>query len=503
MKIYRRINPRSSHTRALSVLSLCLLGASCAVGPDFKKPASPDVATYTPQPLSTTVATPNVAGGAAQSFVDGSDLSGDWWTLFHSQPLNALIDEALKNNHDLKAAQAALKAAREHVLAQKGAYYPSVSGGYSASRQKQSNLISPTPNENVFQYNLFTPEVSVSYTPDIFGLNQRTVESLQAQEQQTRFQMVATYTTLTSNVAVTAIELGATQAQIDATNDLIDANLRMVDILKYQLRKGYANGLDLAAQQSQLEQERATLPPLVKQLAQQRDLLAVLVGRFPEQAPEDKFELSSLTLPEEIPVTLPSKLVAQRPDVLQAEENLHSASAQIGVAEANRLPNLQLTADVGATALMIGQTFAPGTGFWEIGAQLAAPIFDGGNLMHQEHAARDAYIQALEQYRSTVQTAFQNVADTLAALEQDALALKTAAAAEDAAKVTLDLSERQLKDGYTNYLAVLNAEQAYQQARINRLQAQANRFADTAALFQALGGGWWNRADLAGGKHEK
>ena len=289
------------------------------MGPDFKKPTPPDVGAYTPQPLSTTVATPNVAGGAAQSFVDGSDLSGDWWTLFHSQPLNALIDEALKNNHDLKAAQAALKAAREHVLAQKGAYYPSVSGGYSASRQKQSNLISPTPNENVFQYNLFTPEVSVSYTPDIFGLNQRTVESLQAQEQQTRFQMVATYTTLTSNVAVTAIELGATQAQIDATDDLIAANLRMVEILKYQLRKGYASGLDLAAQQSQLEQERATLPPLVKQLAQQRDLLAVLVGRFPNQAPEDTFELSSLTLPEEIPVTLPSKLVAQRPDVLQAE----------------------------------------------------------------------------------------------------------------------------------------------------------------------------------------
>jgi outer membrane protein TolC len=198
-------------------------------------------------------------------------------------------------------------------------------------------------------------------------------------------------------------------------------------------------------------------------------------------------------------VSLPSKLVAQRPDVLQAEENLHSASAQIGVAEANRLPNLQLTADAGSTVLMIGQTFAPGTGFWEIGAQLAAPIFDGGNLMHQEHAARDAYVQALEQYRSTVQTAFQNVADTLAALEQDALALKTAAAAEDAAKVTLDLSERQLRDGYTNDLA----EQAYQQARINRLQAQSNRFADTAALFQALGGGWWNRTDLTGGKHDK
>lgn len=503
MKTYIPANSRPSRARALSVLTLCLLSASCAVGPNYKKPAPPDVSAYTPQPLSTTVATPNVAGGEAQRFVEGGDLSGDWWTLFHSPPLNDLIDEALKNNHDLKAAQAAIKAAREHVLAQKGAYYPSVTAGYSASRQKQSDLLSPAPNESIFQYNLFTPEVSVSYTPDIFGLNQRTVESLQAQEQQTRFQMVATYTTLTSNVAVTAIELGATQAQIDATNELIDANTRMVEILKYQLKKGYASGLDLAAQQSQLEQERATLPPLVKQLAQQRDLLATLVGRFPNRAPTDKFELASLTLPQDIPVSLPSKLVAQRPDVLQAEENLHSASAQIGVAVANRLPNLQLTADAGSTALMIGQTFAPGVGFWEIGAQLAAPIFDGGNLMHQEHAARDAYVQALEQYRSTVQTAFQNVADTLAALEQDALALKTAAAAEDAAKMTLDLSQRQLNDGYANYLAVLNAEQTYQQARINRLQAQANRFSDTAALFQALGGGWWNRVDLAGGKHDK
>jgi outer membrane protein TolC len=241
MKMHDWANAPPQRSRVLAVLTLCLLSASCAVGPDFKKPAPPAVSAYTPQPLSTTAATPNVAGGEAQSFVEGSDLSGDWWTLFHSQPLNELIDEALKNNHDLKAAQAAIKAAREHVLAQKGAYYPAVSAGYSASRQRQSDLISPTPDQNEFQYNLFTPEVSVSYTPDVFGLNRRTVESLQAQEQQTRFQMVATYTTLTSNVVVTAIELGATQAQIDATNDLIDANTRMVDILKYQLKKGYAS----------------------------------------------------------------------------------------------------------------------------------------------------------------------------------------------------------------------------------------------------------------------
>jgi NodT family efflux transporter outer membrane factor (OMF) lipoprotein len=480
----------------------CLLSASCAVGPNFKKPAPPDVSDYTQQPLATTDSA-NVAGGEAQRFVKGGDISGDWWTLFHSQPLNALIDESLTNNHDLKAAQAALTAAWEHVVAQKGAYYPQVSGGLAASRQKQSAALSPTPNDNSLQYNLFTPQVSVSYTPDVFGLNRRTVESLKAQEQQIRFEMIATYTTLTSNVVATAIQEGALQMQIDATHQLIDINANMLQILRYQLKKGYANRLDVAAQESQLAQVAATLPPLVKQLAQQRDLLAVLVGRFPNQTPDDKFELSSLQLPQDIPVSLPSKLVAQRPDVLQAEENLHSASAQIGVAVANRLPNIQLTADAGSTALAIGQVFAPGNGFWAIGAQLAAPIFDGGTLLHQERAARAAYVQAAEQYRSTVLTAFQNVADTLTALQQDADGLNKAAAAEAAARITLDLSQRQLKDGYINYLSLLSAEQAYQQARIALLQAQANRYADTAALFQALGGGWWNRAELTKDSHGK
>jgi NodT family efflux transporter outer membrane factor (OMF) lipoprotein len=484
---------------ALLVLTL----AGCAVGPDFKKPAAPAVSDYTAEPLSATSATPNVTGGEAQRFVKGSDIAADWWTLFHSAPLNALIDESLRNNPDLKAAQAALSVAMEHVRAQEGAYYPSVSAGASASRQKQSVLISPTPDANIFQYNLFTPQVSVSYTPDVFGLNRRTVESLAAQEEQTRFQMAATYTTLTSNVVVGAIQLGALQMQVDATRQIIDVDTNMVKILRYQLAKGYASKLDLAAQESQLAQVAAALPPLLKQLAQQRDLMAVLVGRFPNQAPADTFELSTLQLPQDVPVSLPSKLVAQRPDVLQAEENLHAASAQIGIAVANRLPNIQLSADAGRTALAIGQVFAPGTGFWSLGADLAAPIFDGGNLLHQERAARAAYVQAAEQYRSTVLTAFQNVADTLTVLDQDADGLKQAAAAEEAAKVTLDLSQRQLKDGYTNDLALLNAEQAWQQARINLVQAQASRYADTAALFQALGGGWWRRADLDEGTHDQ
>jgi NodT family efflux transporter outer membrane factor (OMF) lipoprotein len=346
-------------------------------------------------------------------------------------------------------------------------------------------------------FNLFTPEVSVSYVPDVFGLNRRTVESLQAQAEAVRFQMIATYNTLTANVVVTAIQQGSVQLQIEATRELIDINTRILEILRYQFAKGYANGLDVAAQESQLAQVAATLPPLLKQAAQLRDLMATLAGEFPSQAPEGTFELASLQLPQDLPVSVPADLVEQRPDVRQAEADLHAASAKIGIAAANRLPNIALTAATGSSALAINQLFTSGTGFWSVGADLTAPIFQGGSLLHQERAARAGYVQAAAQYRSTVLTACENVADTLAALAQDAEELKAAAAAADAAKVTLDLAHRQWQDGYADYLALLSAEQAYQQARVSLVQAQASRYADTAALFQALGGGWWNRQALA------
>jgi NodT family efflux transporter outer membrane factor (OMF) lipoprotein len=475
--------------------SVVLLVAGCAVGPDFKKPAAPVVSRYTPAPLSATVATPDVAGGQAQRFVEGGDVSHDWWTLFHSTALNALIDESLKNNADLKAAQAALRVAHENMLAQRGAYYPNLAANFSATRQSQSGTLAPTPNNNSFLYNLFTPQLSVSYVPDVFGLNRRTMESVKAQEESVRFQMIATRVTLSTNVVVAAVQEGALQAQIDATHQLIDINTHMVEILQRQLDKGYASGLDLAAQKTQLAQTVATLPPLRKQLAQQRDALAVLVGRFPNDAPNESFDLAQLQLPQDLPVSLPSALVAQRPDILQAQANMHAASAQIGIATANRLPNIVLSANVGSTALAMNQVFQSGTGFWGFGADITAPLFQGGALLHQERAAKAAYVEAAQQYRSTVLTAFQNVADTLTALDQDAEALKAAASACDAAKVTLDLSERQWKDGYASYLSLLGAQQGYQQARISLIVAQANRFSDTAALFQALGGGWWHRSE--------
>ena len=478
---------------------LSALLSGCLVGPNFKKPAAPDVNGYTSTALSETSSTDSVAGGEIQHFRN-IDIPGEWWALFHSKALNNLIERSLRANPDIKAAQAALTVARENVLAQKGAFYPTISGGFSASRHKTSNEVSPATASGALYYSLYTPQVSVSYVPDVFGLNRRTVESLQAQAQQARFALIASHITLSSNVVAAALQEASLRAQIDATRQLIAISSNLVQVVRDQLAKHAVTRADLAAQESQLAQINATLAPLEKQLTQQRDLLAALSGGFPSEKLAEEFELTSLQLPQKLPVSLPSQVIEQRPDVRQAEENMHSASAQIGVAVANRLPNFNLTADAGTMAVTAAKVFSGGAGFWDLGASVTQPIFQGGTLLHKERAARAAYVQAAEQYRSTVVSAFQNVADTLSALQHDADALKSAASASDAARVTLDLTRRQLETGAAgeaNQLALLNAEQTYQQAVINLVLAQANRYADTAALFQALGGGWWNRAKLA------
>jgi len=481
-------------------IAALLLVPGCMVGPNFKKPAAPEAGGYTPSPLSATNSA-NVTGGEAQQFSREINIPGEWWTLFHSRPLNDLIERSLKANYDIKAAQAALTVSRENVLAQKGAFFPSISASFFAGRHKTSQEVSPFTASGALYYSLYTPQVSVSYVPDVFGLNRRTVESLAAQAEQARFALAASHITLSSNVTAAAIQEASLRAQIDATRQLIAISSNLVQVVRNQLAKHAATRADLAAQESQVAQVSATLPPLLKQLTQQRDLLAALSGGLPNQELSEKFELSSLQLPQKLPVSLPSRLVEQRPDVRQAEENMHSASALIGVAVANRLPVFNLTADAGTMALTASKIFSSGAGFWDLGAGVTQPIFEGGTLLHKERAARAAYVQAAEQYRGAVITAFQNVADTLNALQRDADALTAASAAANAAKVTLDLTRQRLETGgagEANQLALLNAEQTYQQASLNLVQAQANRFADTAALFQALGGGWWNCVDLAG-----
>jgi NodT family efflux transporter outer membrane factor (OMF) lipoprotein len=487
---------RPFRRRAFLLTILAFTLAGCAAGPDFKPPAPPRANGYLPHAPGATVAA-DTTGGEAQTFEVGGDIPGDWWTLFHSPALSALVAQALKNNHDLKAAQAALRVAHEDVLAQRGSFVPAVSAGFNASRQKDpSSALAPVPSNNAYLYSLFTPQLSISYTPDLFGLNRRTRESLQAQEQAARFQMIAAWTTLTSNVVVTAVQEASLREQVQATRELVALEKKSLALLQLRFEKGDASKLDVAAQQSQLAQTESGLPALVKQLAATRHALAVLIGAFPDQAPAESLTLADLHLPKNLPVSLPSKLVAQRPDVRQARANLHAASATIGIAAAQRLPSLDLTANAGSTALAISKVFTSGTGFWGVAASLTAPIFEGGQLMHQERAAKAAYVEAAEQYRGTVLTAFQNVADTLVALDQDARALQAASQAERAAKTTLDLSQLQLKHGYIGTFELLAAQQSYQQARIALFEADASRFADTAALYQALGGGWWHHPEM-------
>ena len=492
-----RVQPRIAGFAAM--FTVLMLMAGCAVGPNFQKPGAPKVDGYSPEPLPAQTASGDVHGGEAQRLVQDMDISAQWWTLFHSKALNDLVEQAIKKNPDLESAQAALRVARENVYAQEGALWPSISANYSATGQKvPGELGSPTAS-GAYTYSLHTAQVTVGYTPDVFGGTRRQIESLKAQADSQCFQLEAAYLTLTSNVVVSAIQEAGLRGQIDATWKIIEIETHSLELLKRQYSLGQVARADVVAQEAALAQTQATLPSLEKQLAQQRDLLSRLTGRFPSDALTEKFEISSLELPQELPVSLPSKLVEQRPDVRSAEEQVHAASAQIGVAVANRLPNISLSANYGTSATAISQLFTPGTGFWALGANVAQPIFQGGTLLHRQRSAEAAFDQAAAQYRSTVLTAFQNVADALHAIQSDADAVKAALAAEKAAAQSLDIARRQLELGDISYLALLNAEQTYQQASLNLAQALSNRYADTAALFQALGGGWWNRSDVPAG----
>ena len=469
------------------------LVSGCSVGPDFHSPAAPAVDGYTRQPSIAKTASAETPGGEEQRFVTGQEIAHQWWMLYESPQLNALIEAAIKTNPTLAAAQAALRQAMELVYAQQGFFYPNVQINLSPSRQRTSATLAPPLNTNQLTYNLFTSQVSVGFTPDVFGGNRRQVESLRAQADAQRFQLEATYVTLTSNVVTAAVQEASLRAQIAATEEIIGISTKSLTLVRRQFELGAVAGLDVAAQEAALAQVKQTLPPLQKQLEQNRNLIIALAGALPSEDLGEQFELAALHLPQDLPVSLPSKLVEQRPDVRAAEAEMHSASADIGVAIANRLPQFTITAAYGGTSTMFSQMYANRNPFWSVVGNVAQSLFTGGTLLHQQRAAEAAFEQAAAQYRSTVITAFQNVADTLYALQTDAERLQAAVLAERAAKRTFDLTLKQQELGYVNYLALLSAQQAYQQALITRVQAQANRLSDTAALFQALGGDSWNR----------
>jgi NodT family efflux transporter outer membrane factor (OMF) lipoprotein len=474
---------------------MCVFGAAltaalgACVGPNFHHPANPTVQRYTAEPLAATTGSAPGIGGAAQRFLEGQDVPRNWWTLFGCEELDALVNEALRANPDVSSAQATLRQALENTAAQRGSYFPIIQGSFDATRNRDAvGVLQPTLNSGTPLYNLFTPQVSVSYVPDVLGANRRAVESLAAQAEAARFQLDATYLTLTANVVTTAIQEAGLRAQIRSTQHVIALERESRDVLGRQLALGAVAEADVYAQEAVLAQLEGTLPPLSKQLHQARDQLAVLTGHLPAEATPVRFELDQLVLPTDLPLGVPSQLVERRPDVRAAEAQLHAATAQVGVAIANLLPQLTITGNIGSTATLFSDLLKPGTGFWSIGANATQTLFEGGTLIHRKRAADAALDQAGAAYKSAVLTAFQNVADALHALDADGDALAAASRAENAARKSLEVAHRQLQLGSVGYLALVNAEQTYSQAVASWTQARTSRYTDTAALFQALGG---------------
>ena len=502
-------------SRSTVLVTSAALAASCAVGPRYHQPEAPANPGYTQAPWPESTASAPVQGGEIQRLISGRDIPFEWWELFKSPALNALVERAFRANPTITAAQAALVQAQEMVYAQRGYFFPTFAANYNFQRTKIAgnftvddspgtqgngdNLNPPlldlqnSPHTAPLFYNFHTAELTVGFVPDVFGANWRQMESLAAQTDAQRFALEATYITLAANVVAAAIQEASLRAQIEATRQIIAAEEKSLQILRDQFRLGLAMRIDVAAQETALAQAEAALPPLQKQFEQTRDLIRALVGNLPNQDVTETFALDGLRLPPELPVSLPAKIIEQRPDVRAAEAQLHAANAQVGVAVAAMLPQLSITGAYGGNADQFGWMFRRGGPFWNLVGNVTQPLFEGGTLLHRKHAADDALKQAAAQYQSSVLTAYQNVADALHASLSDADALAANVRAEQAAKVTYDLARRQMEVGYVNYLILLNAETTYQQAVILRVQAQAMRYGDTVALFQALGGGWWNR----------
>jgi NodT family efflux transporter outer membrane factor (OMF) lipoprotein len=483
--------------RATLALALALTLGGCMVGPDFRRPESPVTGRYTETPMPDQTAAAPGKGGETQRFVAGGDLPAQWWTLFKSDALDQLVRDSLAASPTLVAAQATLRQARENLTAERGALMlPKVDGSLSATRQKISGASFGQPGAPASIFSLYGASVDVSYALDAFGGNRRELESLKALVDYQSYQFEGARLSLTANVVTTAIREAQIRAQIKATQEVLAAEQKQVTLIEKQFELGAVARLVLTSQRTQVEQTRALLPPLERDLAKTRHQLAVLAGRLPSEANLPEFDLDTITLPQELPVSIPSSLTRQRPDVQAAEALLHEASALVGVATANEYPKINLTGSIGDQSLRVGSLFA-GPVVWSVGAGLLQPLFHGGELEARRRASIAAYEQADAQYRQTVLLAFQNVADALRALEADARTLKAQSDATTFARESLDLTQKQYQLGGTGIIALLIAQQQFQLERLNLVTAQSARYADSAALFQALGGGWWNREPQA------
>ncbi len=469
------------------LLSLVLL-TGCAVGPDFVRPEPPPVGRYTHGAAPTATLE---ADGRAQRFHLGGKIAADWWRLFKSTPLNAVVREAVSGNLGLQAAQANLRQSQAILQAGDGVFYPQIDAGFSPSRQQFSPAkFGSSSSSSIF--NLFTFSTTVSYALDVFGGERRAVESLQAQKDLQHNTELAAYLTLTGNIINAVIAGAAYRAEVEATEQLIGVLRKQIEITENQVKAGTVPFLNVVSLRSQLALMEATLPPLRQRLSQSEHLQANLAGRTPAEWNPPDLGLVDLTLPADIPVSLPSELVRQRPDILSAEAQLRSDSAKIGVATAAMFPSISLSGTYGYNNQSLANLFMSSGNFWSMAANFAQPLFHGGTLWFGRKAAMETYQSSLANYRQTVVSAFAQVADAMRALEHDAEALAAQREALNAAEESLRLANANYRAGLVNYLQVLTVDSQCQQARIGYLTALAQRFQDTVAFFVALGGGWWN-----------
>jgi NodT family efflux transporter outer membrane factor (OMF) lipoprotein len=379
----------------------------------------------------------------------------------------------------LAAARATLAAARENVLAARGGYWPQVDASASAERFRR------TPN-------LYTVGATASYAPDVFGATARSVEEQEALAEQQRYELAAAYLSLTGNVVTEAITIASLRGQLEASEEVVADDTRNLELVRFKYEAGKAPLTDVLTAETQLALDRTALPGLRQQLAAARDALSVLTGRAPAAWTPPDFDLKDFTLPQELPLSLPSELARQRPDILAAEALLHADSAAVGIATARLYPNITLSATGGQQSLDSSSLFHGVNTFWTLAASLAQPIFHGGTLRAQRRAAIELYQASLATYEQTVLQGLQQVADVLQALAHDAELLDAQRQLLESASHALTLQRESYAAGKSDLLQLIVAERAYQQARLGMVTAQARRLQDTAQLFVALGGGWWD-----------
>ncbi|MGV8892578.1 MAG: efflux transporter outer membrane subunit [Burkholderiaceae bacterium] len=475
--------------RSLAALTLAGLLAGCAVGPDFKRPAAPDVAAYTAAPLpEQTVSAPTALGGA-QRLIEGAAISDPWWRELGSPQLDALIDDALQASPTLASAQATLRQAQEVYAAQAGSTrYPQVDAGIGAQRQR-SNPGTLGQVGEAREFSLYNASVGVHYNLDLAGGNRRALEALAARADYRRYQLEGARLTLAANMVTTAVTQARLLAQIQATEAILDAQEEQLHLTRERVRLGQAAPDEVLALQTQVEQTRASVPLLRQQRQQSEHLLAVLAGRAPGAGGLPGFRLEDFTLPSDLPLIVPSELARRRPDIQAAQALLHAANAEYGVAVARLYPQLNLSANLGSQALSTGALFGSGSAVWSLIGQLTQPLFNPG-LPAEKRAALAAFDAAAANYQGVVLESLRNVADVLVALDNDAQRLAALAAADAAAQGSVASMQRQYALGAASYVQLLTAQQQAQQNRINLIAAQAQRLVDSAALYQALGGGW-------------